>query len=209
MPETLDRTDKILKVQNTIEYLKATPLPEARRAGIIQDVRTELPKHPDKEWSRRALDRIRIICLHQTLTDYNRSTFRGIALFAVKPGSENHLSIEGAPGIPYHYGIDEKGNIYWMNDWENVTWSVRGHNVETLNIALKGNFDGRGHKGVNRVSKEQFVALEKLLVLLLNDPSLVNVDKIRFHSHFGKPACPGNEIEQWITSHKIFSTFLV
>ncbi len=207
---SLDRTNKILTFMESLEYGLSTPLPEAENPAQIFDVRHELPRHPEKVWSKRNIDRIKWIVLHQTLTDYRRSTFRGIALYSITPDDKNHLSKEGAPAVPYHYGIDEKGNVYWMNDWNDVTWSVKGYNTSSLNVAVKGNFDGRGHKGVNSLNDMQKKALDKILTDLIHDDRLIaHLEGIKFHSQLGKPACPGIEIEEWIRKHNNFSIYLL
>ncbi len=223
LPEVkLSRTERVEKLMFEPMYLelienrpevkesqlpdRGDPLPNMNEP-LIHDLRESLPRHPQKRWSRRSLEHIRFIILHQTLTDFRRTTFHGIAMYSTTPSPENHLSASGAPAVPYHYGICSKGDIFLMNDWEDVTWSVRGHNTDSLNIALLGDFDGRGHKGINDPTASQLQVLDALLQKLVHDPALVNFEGIRFHSDFGKPACPGNEIEKWLKNHSIYSLY--
>jgi hypothetical protein len=157
----------------------------------------DLARHPTRTWKRRELSDITQIVLHHTATDYERSNWGGIAKYATTPSPDNHLSPEGAPYVPYHFGIDLTG-CYQFNDLEDITWSVLGYNRQSVNISVLGDFSTvKSHDGKNRLMPTH----ENLIRLLVAElKAQFPTAKVTTHRDLGKLNCPGDEIRQVVQS---------
>lgn len=151
-----------------------------------------LPWHITRRWSTRSLDKIKKIIIHQELGESN---IEGVNQYHISP---NHISPNGCPHFCYHFGIEKDGTIKQANELSSVTWHTKGYNTEGVGIMLVGNFKGTGYAlGKDGPAKEQMDALQWLVIWLQQSLSLTNQD-VYGHYHFGKPACPGYAISEWI-----------
>lgn len=173
------------------------PLDEPKQIEIIQ--RREYPHHPNLKWKRRAFSELQdlaskgklLIVVHHTGTDYTRSTWAGIANYAIS--KECHLNPGiGAPYIPYHFGIDLNG-VYQFNDIEDITWSVLGYNKQSINISILGNFptakgNPKAENTIQPLHKKQLILL--IEGLCFQFPGVT----VKTHRDLGKYTCPGDEL---------------
>ncbi len=155
-----------------------------------------LPWHAIRRWSTRSLDKIKKIIIHQELGESN---IEGVNQYHISP---NHISAQGCPHFCYHFGIEKDGTIKQANELSSVTWHTKGINTESVGIMLVGNFKGTGYAlGKEGPTQEQIDALQWLVKWLQQSLSLSNQD-VYGHYHFGKPACPGYAISNWIENYR-------
>lgn len=173
----------------------------------------------DKHWGRRRVypvdeqgegreSAIQGIVIHQSA---GNGTPDGINSYHIGP---NHISATGAPRACYFAIIDDdnQGTIHIMNDLEDITWSQGGHgtpvpgtsaNVNFIGICVVGNFDGPGYKGDRRgPSAAQMASLDRL-VTALNTLLGLEPFMVFGHYHFGKPACPGTKLQEWVEARRL------
>lgn len=172
------------------------PLQEPEQIEIVQ--RRDYPHHPSLKWKRRTIADLKdlevkgklFIVVHHTGTDYTRSSWAGIASYAIS--KECHLNPGiGAPYIPYHFGID-LGGVYQFNDIEDITWSVLGYNRQSISISVLGNFPTT--KGNPKAENTVQPLHRKQLVLLIEElRKQFPGAKVRTHRDLGKYTCPGDE----------------
>ncbi len=154
---------------------------------------TSLPWHPSRRWSSRSLLMINKIIIHQELAD---GSVAEVNNYHIRPG--NHISKSGCPHLCYHYGIEKTGEIIMANEIHHITWHTAGQNESGIGILLTGDFDGPGHVGTAvGPGEKQMEALAELCETLQHAFGLDN-RAVFGHCHFGKPACPGWILEEWI-----------
>ncbi len=156
-----------------------------------------IPRHPKLKWTKRNLDVIKKIVVHQLASPSYAGTkdIDNNIKYFVRPG--NHIAENGCPYIPYHVIIDEDGVIYWTNPFEDISWHCKGHNTDSVGIALMGSFDGPGFKGKDgNPTKAQINSLVNVLngfiMYMFN-----NIKKTDVYGHCEldparKPSCPGD-----------------
>jgi hypothetical protein len=156
----------------------------------------QLTWHPVRRWSVRDLTDVNRIIIHQELAD---GTVEIVNRYHIRP---NHISPMGCPHFCYHYGIEKTGEIVHANKLNNITWHTTGQNDSGIGIMLAGNFAGPGHDvGTTEPTPEQLKALEELCDYLIQAFGLSNQD-LYGHYHFGKPACPGYVVQNWIEERR-------
>lgn len=151
-----------------------------------------LPWHPERRWSIREPSKINKIIVHQELAE---GSVESVNKYHI---SSNHISDRGCPHFCYHYGIRTNGQTIQANDLTNVVWHTGGVNESSVGVMLEGNFKGPGHDlGREKPSEEQMQSLTKLVERLIEMLSLTKQD-VFGHYHFGKRACPGYFVSEWI-----------
>jgi len=151
-----------------------------------------LPWNPTRRWQTRSLDKIDKIIIHQELGE---TPVENVNAYHIGP---NHISPQGCPHFCYHYGIEKDGTVKQANELSSVTWHTTGQNTVSVGIMLVGNFNGTGYNlGKEGPTPEQMVSLDALVKQLQSSLDLTNQD-VFGHYHFGKPACPGYKISEWI-----------
>lgn len=162
----------------------------------IINLTAELPWHATRRWATRELTRINKIIIHQELGE---GTIEQVNRYHVKP---NHISPKGCPHFCYHYGIRKNGEIIQANELSNITWHTKGQNGVAIGIMLVGNFAGPGHTvGTSEPTEEQIKALDEL-VKYLKEAFKMSNQEVFGHYHFGKPACPGTVVQEWIENYR-------
>lgn len=163
--------------------------------NIINRVQ-QLEWHSSRRWSTRDFKQVDKIILHQELGD---SSIEDVNNYHIKP---NHISSKGCPHFCYHYGISKKGEVIQANELSHVVWHTKGQNTAGIGIMFVGNFKGPGHELASEgPTDEQMVAAEDLVKFLLETFKLTKQD-VFGHYHFGKPACPGFFIQNWIENYR-------
>ncbi|MGQ8334910.1 peptidoglycan recognition protein family protein [Sunxiuqinia sp. A32] len=172
---------------------------------IIKNLIRELPWHPNRIWGKRELRQIKKIIIHQEMGE---SSIEQVNKYHTKPGVQNHISEKGCPHFCYHYGIRKNGEIVQANELSDIVWHCSGQNTSAVGIMLEGNFAGPGHElGTSAPTGEQLKAIENLVNFLLKSLQLSNYD-VFGHYHFGKPACPGYIIQEWIEKKRPETNFM-
>jgi len=156
----------------------------------------KLPWHPERRWKIRRLEQLNKIIVHQALCD---ASIDAINHYHIGP---NHLTEKGCPHLCYHYGIEKNGQIIQANRLEEITWHTLGANITGIGILVAGNFSAPGHKlKTGEPTQKQMKALPELCDYLLRSFGLTPLE-LYGHYHFGKRACPGTTIENWIDNYR-------
>lgn len=187
----------------------------------IYDISDILEKHPNKKFDKKNIENIKYLVIHQSLSKPNnvpdmlwwqtpqifkdqindnvekfRNYFENIFninRYHITPAEDNHISKTGCPKICYHFAIEQSGVIFKCNDIEDITWSVKDHNMETLNILVIGNFDAKSHPGDSPNRKQQISMINFIKNIIKY--KLFEINHIVGHSFYGKENCPGTYIE--------------
>lgn len=175
----------------------------------IIDYRDKLPSHPTKRWARRKKNPVKII-VHQ---EAGEGSLEAVNKYHITASSNNHIAPEGAPKIAYHYVIrgpfsdeDDKkdGDIIWVNDIESIVWHCKGQNQASIGILLEGDFDGKNHIvdiGDGSPTSNQLISLGEILNYLTEQYGILK-SEIYGHCDFGKAACPGYDVYEFIGKYK-------
>lgn len=191
------RRTKLVEEAFHEEVQEPAIVPDYSRELEIIDWRYQLPRHKTLKWERRDIAKVDLIVVHHSATPKDKSSFRAIANYATTPSDDNHLSREGAPGIPYHYGIDEQVGVYQFNDLNDVTWGAKGFNTRSVHICCLGDFSTKGtHVGRDEVpaSYTSFYLPDLLRFLKKKFPNA----KITTHKELGKWNCPGDTLVEFV-----------
>ncbi len=161
----------------------------------IKNLIKELPWHAERVWQRRELSQIDKIIIHQELGE---STVEQVNAYHTSIGPQNHITPRGCPHMCYHYAIRKNGEIVQVNELSDIVWQCKGQNTSGLGIMLVGNFSGPGYDmGTSEPTPEQIQSTEQLVDFLLESLHLPN-SSLFGHYHFGKPACPGYAMQEWV-----------
>lgn len=157
--------------------------------------RQQLPWHSYKRWGQRDVKNIDKIIIHQELGNASVDAVNSYHI-----SDNNHVSDTGCPHFCYHYGIEKDGDIIIANNQSDITWHTKGQNETGIGIMLVGEFKKPGHynRGDEAPTDAQMKALH-YLVTWLQGQLLIPANNVFGHCHFGKPACPGEFVENWIT----------
>jgi N-acetyl-anhydromuramyl-L-alanine amidase AmpD len=162
----------------------------------IRNLINQLEWHATRRWSVRQLSSISKIIIHQELAE---GTIENVNRYHISP---NHISQKGCPRICYHYGIRKNGEVVQMNELSSVVWHTKGQNKNAIGILFVGNFAGLGHTAAtSEPTPEQLKGLDYLSDYLLKAFNFSN-QELYGHYHFGKPACPGFVIQEWIENRR-------
>jgi hypothetical protein len=155
------------------------------------------PRYQGKLWGYRPESMIDKAIVHQELGNGNT-----IAVHNYQISKDSHLKPgTGAPKITYHFTIEPDGWVYQVNDLVDVVWHTKGQNLVAVGIMLVGDFDGVDHVGTTKPTDDQLASLGQLLDKLTSDLGLPKT-AVHGHSDFGKPACPGFEVMEFINTYR-------
>lgn len=106
----------------------------------VHDLRGSLPRQG--QWSKRAINKIKIIAVHHTAGNNLPDEYDEIA--AIENWARYHQRKDWgggahAPTVAYHFMIGRSGTIYWCNDIEDRTWHANYANDIALSVCLHGN----------------------------------------------------------------------
>ncbi|MEO1253288.1 MAG: N-acetylmuramoyl-L-alanine amidase [Bacteroidota bacterium] len=151
-----------------------------------------LPWHPTRRWGVRQLNSINKIIIHQELGE---ADVEAVNSYHIRP---NHISSKGCPHLCYHFAIRKNGEIIQANELSSITWHCKGQNIEAIGIMVIGNFSGPGYDmGTSEPTQEQISSMDFLIDYLQKSLKLDN-QSIYGHYHYGKPACPGYKLQEYI-----------
>jgi N-acetyl-anhydromuramyl-L-alanine amidase AmpD len=161
----------------------------------IQNLIASLPTHPGQVWGKRKLSQVQKIIIHQELGE---SSIEEVNHYHITPAENNHISKAGCPHFCYHFGIRKNGEVVLANEYTDITWHCSGQNTTSIGIMVQGNFAGPGHDlGNSEPTPKQIESLGELTDYLLKTFKLKEQD-VWGHYHFGKRACPGYVLQDWI-----------
>lgn len=117
----------------------------------------------------------------------------------------------GWPGIPYTFIIparpaSEDGRLVLYRIWDDTwqTWHTGGvHNRHGVGVCVGGWYASRhdllAEQAHERPTEEAMVCADQLVDYLLARYRLpANADTLASHAERGKPACPGDHLENWV-----------
>ena len=156
-----------------------------------------LPWHPTRRWSKRSVNTINKVIVHQSMSTGNLLSINNYHI-----SFNNHISKKACPHICYHYCIDKEGSVYKTNPISSTVWHCGKQNTSSIGILVIGNFTGPSYAGSEVPTEIQLAALRYLLldVLLLDTKIAPRVGKtdIYGHAEFGKENCPGTVISEFL-----------
>ena len=196
--------------------LKRSSKKEYRNSPTVIDAISALPRHTSKKWKKRNPLDINLVVVHQTagsgekfkIAKYHTSISHdrdgdGV----IEAWERNHISDTGCPGICYTYGIEKDGQVYLMNELEDITWHVKNYNNRALGICVFGNFSGPSWDGTEEPTQAQKDSLNLLLTRLQDDilkDNPILTEKFKGHCELdpiNKENCPGTvlmkELNAW------------
>lgn len=154
----------------------------------MKDVRSTLPRHATRQYRKREVSKILGICAHHMAGGDNMMTM-----------ARWHVS-QGNPGAAYTFGIDFKGEIWWLNDLDAQTWSQGGRSVPDINrdgvvdredgdgaanarylaVVFGGSFQSRYNDSGQEPTPAQIAAFIDLCGVLFGDPIMLERAGDRF-----------------------------
>tara|TARA_R110001632_G_scaffold71644_1_gene166135 strand:- start:2616 stop:3131 length:516 start_codon:yes stop_codon:yes gene_type:complete len=143
------------------------------------NIEDELPVHKTKKYKFRSLDRPLYITFHHTATKGN--TLKQIANY--------HVEQRGFPGIAYHFAINSKGEVFQLQQIDEISYHSKGRNTESLGIVFIGNYQD------DDLSKEAIRSGETLVNALKESLCIIGV---RGHRDVRNTLCPGDKAYQKI-----------
>jgi hypothetical protein len=165
------------------------------------------PKGPG-QWPERSVEDILGVCVHQNAGRVDRPEYT--AAYHTSP--DNHITPgRGLPSLVYTFAITKSGTIFYATKAKYRTYGQgasdkKGYpgdeNTHLIAVLVMGDFDGEGHDGATdnptRAQMGSLAWLIKFLQALFRIPP----EGIFGHYHFGKAACPGRMIKDWIESER-------
>lgn len=105
-----------------------------------------------------------------------------------------HLA-RGWRDVGYHFLIDRDGTVVLGRPIEQIGAHIKGHNRETVAIALFGGYGGTENDAFeDNFTPEQDAALRELIAeLKLDHP----IEKIAGHNEYAAKACPTFRVMRW------------
>jgi hypothetical protein len=189
----------------------------ALRDGLFQDRRGHMPVGIDPEtgkelhWARRQHSDILGVCIHHT-GGKNTEDPIATANYHTSPGNHIRSSGKPCPGLCYTFAIPSEPQIPWLcNDVLDITWSQGksdragypgDENRHLIGIVVMGGFSTKHWPSYySGPSKHQMEQLARLCEFLSNVYRFDNRGLFG-HYHFGKAACPGDVLQEWIEGYR-------
>jgi len=157
-----------------------------------------LPRHATKQWKRRDPKTIAGVVFHQALAE--GATAEAIAKYHVGP---NHIDDTGCPGMCYAGFVEADGKFVLANDVEDITWSQGDANIPGdenaayIAFCFSGDFSGPGYSTKFEPTEAQMKTAGELWSLCKKLFGLSG-NQLFGHYDFGKPACPGYTLMNFI-----------
>lgn len=133
----------------------------------------DLPRHINKKYKERTLDKPLYITFHHTAGSKKQSV-ESIAQDQVKRGFAT---------FAYHFAIYEDGTIYAVNDLEEISWHDSGQNTNSIGIVFVGNYE------TSVLSQKAYNSAVLLSDILCKE---LKIQGIRGHRDTSPTLCPGN-----------------
>lgn len=141
-------------------------------------------KYRIRPWSKRRISDIKYFVVHH-------STHQGIqdGEQALRVLYNSHLNARDWPGITYHFFVPKSGQVYQINDLNDLTYTVLNKNNNSLSVCFDGNFE------VEEPTMGQLEALEFLLR---------KYSRYELHAHrdLTPTACCGRNLYRYLQEFK-------
>jgi len=176
---------------------------ELLKLPFAVDVRKVLPRNPKKQWGKRDPSKLVGVCFHQSLDDLGSCS--GTAKYDCGP---NHISPDGLPGLSYTGFIEKDGRLWVAWDVEDKTWSQGNSDIPGdenegyVAFCFGGNFSGPGYRGTQEPTQSQ-MNTAALLWEFWDQKIGFKHSQLFGHYHFGKPACPGYTLMNFIEETRL------
>ena len=149
-----------------------------------------------RSWYQRNVSSIKIITVHHDAIPQKNQSADSVLdqIFGI------HHDQKGWPGASYHYYIHTDGQVYQLNNHEDVTWHD-SNNWDSIGIVLHGYF----HPDYNdKPTSAQLKSLSELLKLLCTQhPEFpASFSDIRGHRERWSTACPGNVFHPYVVEYR-------
>ena len=172
--------------------------------SYVKNVINELPRGKGS-WKKRAESDITQVVIHQALGA--KATTESMNRYHTASKARGIAYGRGWPKIAYHFVVERDGTVKQCNSLTDITYHTgRGANTGGIGICVCGHFEGEGHLKddpvpayrFNEPTKEQLLALGRLVVDLIVYLNLDIRSGLKGHFSYGKLACPGFILEQWV-----------
>lgn len=108
-----------------------------------------------------------------------------------------HVEDNGWSDIGYHFIIDRDGIVVKGRPLDRAGAHVKGHNANSIGIALFGGFGGATtDQFEDHFTPEQDKALRKLIATL--QEQYPTIAKISGHHEYANKACPCFDVSEWL-----------
>jgi N-acetyl-anhydromuramyl-L-alanine amidase AmpD len=136
------------------------------------------------------------IIIHTTATRPEWMAVHG-TLAKVQEIARWHVRDRGWRAIGYHYIIDRDGTVANGRPLEQVGAHVKGHNANSIGIALLGGFGGAADDMfADHYTPAQDKALRKLIADL--QTRFPEIGKVTGHSTYARKSCPCFIVGEWL-----------
>lgn len=144
---------------------------------------------PNGNWQQRSTDNITKIIVHHP--DYPFSSETAEQRF--NRMKNWHLQRDGGTwaGLSYHFGINQDGKIYQLNNLTDITFQAGHSNPFSIGIMVDGCFF-TGHSHYNQPTPQQIQSLKELCDYLVNIFPNTDWDDIVGHKDVSATSCPGD-----------------
>jgi len=174
---------------------------KAEEAGKIQG--------EGRVWGKRGLGSIDKVVVHQTAGEGRLEAFNK---YHTGP---NHISIYGLPKLAYHFYIPYERDrftgqslVYKVNALDDLTYHCKGANRTAIGVVVEGALHSPYWRGGRRHPTDmQMNALRGIWLYLKETFKWDTGRHLYSHSHFGKPACPGEVVEKWVRSMRMGTVY--
>jgi hypothetical protein len=152
-------------------------------------------------WQKRPVGNIQKLVVHHSAYRHDNQD----DLSRMENMSRWHTN-EGWPGLSYHFVITRNGNIYQINDYDDLTWTDT-ENTNSLSVLVDGYF----HDNIDKPTMEQLASMENLLTHFCNDhPEFPAVRRdIYGHRDIVPTACCGDDLYNYVQEYKEFGEIKV
>jgi hypothetical protein len=106
---------------------------QASFGDLFADLRASLPRHTTNVYARRSVETIRKIVLHHSATP-TTTTWSSIASYHVNDKDHDW------PGIGYHFGVEDTGQVVYVGDVETIRYHARQANTASIGVCCLGDY---------------------------------------------------------------------
>jgi len=172
--------------------------------GKVVDLRATLLVHEtfdlSRSWRIRQPEEVLGLCMHQTASSNQDPALT--AQYHVSPGEHVTRDSHGCPTVLYPFFVDKAGKVFLTVEPQFCTWSqgdehtLGDENRHLLAMVAMGYYDK-----THSTPLPQVHAIYELCSWLLEGLALPE-SALYCHSDFGKPPCPGPDLELSIRNRR-------
>jgi N-acetyl-anhydromuramyl-L-alanine amidase AmpD len=142
---------------------------------LYNDIRDMMLKNPNpkRRYRTRKLKKIKKIVLHCDAWDKD---LWETARYDVTPSEDHHISKKGCPGFTYHFFVEKKGEVFYCEGMNKITWHAGNHNGNSIGICIRYRATGNPNPPPEEQLDSTYRLLTHLCLQLGIDP-----DNIKGH----------------------------